>query len=233
MAYALTWAVWVPMALAGATVRQGYGWPTHVPGLFGPLAAAVAVLALTRGRAGVADLARATVRWRVRWYWYLVALSPAALYAVAAIAMASSGQGWPDSAELGSFSGLPVVAAPLMWLLLIALAFGEECGWRGFAVARLLERHDLLTTAVVVGVLWAAWHLPSMVFIENYRQLGVAILPGFFIGVVAGSVFLAWLYPATGGNVLMVALWHGTYNLCSGTAAAHGLVAALVSAGVM
>jgi membrane protease YdiL (CAAX protease family) len=117
--------------------------------------------------------------------------------------------------------------------LLIVLAFGEEIGWRGYAVHNLLERHGLLATALIVGVFWAAWHLPSFFVIENYKELGAAILPMFFLGIVAGSVFLAWLYRASGGSILICALWHGTYNLVSGTAAAHGMVAAVVSTGVM
>jgi len=52
-------------------------------------------------------------------------------------------------------------------------------------------------------------------------------------GIVAGSIFLAWLYRASGDSVFIVAVWHATYNLVSGTAAAHGLVAAVVSTAVM
>jgi membrane protease YdiL (CAAX protease family) len=131
------------------------------------------------------------------------------------------------------FSSLPVVSAPFMWLLLVITAYAEETGWRGFAVPHLMKTRGLLPTALVVGALWALWHVPSMFVIENYRQLGPGFLPGFFLGIVAGSIFLAWLYHASGGSVLVVAVWHATYNLFSGTAAAHGLVAAIVSTAVV
>ncbi len=98
---------------------------------------------------------------------------------------------------------------------------------------QLLKTRSLLTTALVVGVLWALWHVPSMFVIENYRELGMTFLPGFFFGVIAGSIFLGWLYRASGGSVLIVSVWHATFNLVSGTAAAHGLAAAIVSTGVM
>ena len=94
----------------------------------------------------------------------------------------ASGQGWPEVAELGEFSSLPVVAAPPMWP-------PEEAGWRGFAVPELLKTKSLLPTALVVGVLWALWHVPSMFVIETYRELGFAFLPGFFLGIVSGSIF--------------------------------------------
>jgi membrane protease YdiL (CAAX protease family) len=233
IAYAVSWAIWIPMALVGARVYQGSAWPTHVPGLFGPMAAAFAMWAVVGGRPGVKDLLRRMVRWRVAPRWYLVALSPLAFFGLAAVAMEVSGQGWPDLTELGRFSGLPVVAAPVMWLLLLGAGFAEETGWRGFAVPQLLRNRSLLTTALIVGVLWASWHVPSMFVIENYRELGVSFVPGFFIGIVAGSIFLAWLYRASGGSIFIVSLWHATFNLFSGTVAAHGLVAALVSTGVM
>ncbi|HET7421219.1 MAG TPA: CPBP family intramembrane glutamic endopeptidase, partial [Candidatus Dormibacteraeota bacterium] len=173
-------------------------------------------------------------KWRTEAKWYLAALSPLAFFAVAAVIMAVSGQGWPDLAELGKFSSLPVMIAPLMWVVMLLVnAFPEETGWRGFAVPRLLEKRSLLRTALIVGVLWALWHVPSMFVIENYRELGLPFIPGFLLGIVAGSIFLAWLYRASGGSVFVVAVWHATYNLFSGTAAAHGLVAAMVSTGVM
>jgi membrane protease YdiL (CAAX protease family) len=121
-----------------------------------------------------------------------------------------------------------------MWLAILALnAFPEEAGWRGFAVPELLQTRRLLSTGLLVGVFWALWHLPSLFFIETYRGLGTTFIPAFFLGVVSGSVFLAWLYSASGGSVLIVALWHATYNLFSGTAGAQGPVAAMVSTGVM
>ncbi len=234
IAYAFSWAIWIPMALSGARVYQGSAWPNHIPGLFGPMVAAFIMSALLAGRTGVVDLLRRMVRWQVDLKWYLAALSPLAFFALAAIAMVAMGQGWPNLNELGKFSSLPVLVAPVMWLVMLVInAYPEETGWRGFAVPELLKTRSLLSTALIIGVLWALWHVPSMFVIENYRQLGLAFLPGFFPGIVAGSIFLAWLYRASGGSVFIVAVWHATYNLFSGTAAAHGLVAAMVSTGVM
>ncbi len=224
-AFVLSWAVWIPMALAGATVQQGSAWPSHLPGVLGPAIAALAVTAVLGEQRA---LLRRTIRWRVAPLWYLVALSPLAIFAVAALV-----QGSIDIDDLGKFSGLPVVAAPGMLLLLVLAAFAEEIGWRGFAVQHLLDKHGLLMVAAIVGVLWACWHLPLFLLIANYRELGPSVLPMFFLGILSGSVFLAWLYRATGGSVLICALWHGAYNLVTGTAAATGMVAAVVSAAVM
>jgi membrane protease YdiL (CAAX protease family) len=233
IAFAFSWAIWIPMAVMGARAYQGSAWPNHITGLFGPLVAAFVMSAVVAGGIGVKDLVSRMFRWRVPVRWYVVALSPLAFFAVAAVGMAATGRGWPDLAELGKFSSLPVVAAPVMWLLLLVTAYAEETGWRGFAVPEMLKRTSLLNTGLVIGLLWVLWHVPSMFVIENYRQMGLAIVPTFTLGILAGSILLAWLYRASGGSVFIVAVWHATYNLVAGTAAAHGLVAAVVSTGVM
>lgn len=233
IAYAFSWAIWIPMALAGMRIYQASAWPSHLPGLFGPLVAAFVMSAVVGGGAAVKDLLGRMARWRVAARWYLAALSPLLFFALAAVAMAATGSGWPDLGELGKFAGLPVVAAAVMWLFLVVAGYAEETGWRGFAVPEMLKTRGFLSTVVVIGLLWAMWHIPSMFLIESYRQMGIAMFPTFTIGIVCGSIFLAWLYRASGGSVLMVAMWHGTYNLVSGTAAAHGLVAAVVTTGVM
>ena len=233
IAFAVSWVIWIPMALANVRVYQGSSWPSHVPGMIGPIVAAFLMSAIVGGGAGIKDLLSRLGRWHVAGRWYVVALSPLAFFAIAAVAMVATGGGLPALGELGKFSGLPVVAAPVMWLLLLVLAFAEETGWRGFAVPELLKTRSFLTTAVVVGLLWVLWHVPSFFLIDQYRQMGIAIVPMFLFGMVSGSIFLTWLYRASGGSILMVAMWHGTYNLVSGTAAAHGLVAAVVSTAVM
>jgi len=233
IAYGLSWAVWIPMALVGARIHEGQAWPTLVPGLVGPLAAAFIMSAVVAGPTGVRGLVRRMGQWRVASTWYLVALSPLAFYAVGAVIQGISGRGWPDLAQMGTYSGLPVVALPAMLFLLVLSAYPEETGWRGFAAQDMLKTRSLLWTSVVVGLLWALWHVPSFFVVDSYRQMGLAIVPEFTLGIVAGSILLTWLYRASGGSVLLIALWHGCYNLVSGTAAAHGLPAAVVTTAVM
>jgi membrane protease YdiL (CAAX protease family) len=182
LAYGVTWAIRIPMALMGVRVQQGEAWPTHIPGLFGPLAAALVMSAIAGQGAGVRGLLRRMLRWRVARRWYLVALSPLALYAGAVVVPGVLGQGWPDPAALGRFSGLPVVVFPVMWLLLLVTSCGEEAGWRGFAAEELMKTRSFLSTAVVIGLVWALWHVPSMFVVQNYRDMGIAMLPMFTLG---------------------------------------------------
>jgi hypothetical protein len=106
LAYALIWAWWLPLALAGQTVTEGDGWPTHFPGLLGPALAALLVTA-AQGPSGVGALLRRMGRWRIGLLGWLLAASPLALGAITVLVVGLTGQGWPQAAELGRYSGLP------------------------------------------------------------------------------------------------------------------------------
>jgi membrane protease YdiL (CAAX protease family) len=234
LAYALSWAWWVPLVLAGELVRPGTGWPTHFPGLLGPALAAFVVTARTHGRAGVRDLVGRMGHWRVAPRWYGWVLAPLALFAVAATGVGLSGGGWPAVADFGVISGLSTVGVLGVCVLIFAVnAYGEETGWRGYALPALQRRHDPLTASLLLAVGWAGWHAPLFFLLASYRDFGAAVLPGFFIGMVAGAIVLTWLTNGAGGSVLLPALWHTSYNLVAGTAAAQGAVAAVVTTGVI
>jgi hypothetical protein len=99
LAYALSWAWWIPMALRGDVVHPGVGWPTHLPGLAGPAVAAVVVTALVDGTAGLRDLGARLVRWRVGWRWWLLVLGTGALALLGVVAAAVTGDPLPSAAE--------------------------------------------------------------------------------------------------------------------------------------
>jgi uncharacterized protein len=83
LAYALSWAWWMPVALAQPEVERREGWPTHVPGLLGPMLAAFIVVAVTEGRRGVRELLASMVRWPDEPRWQVATLSPLVFLAAA------------------------------------------------------------------------------------------------------------------------------------------------------
>ena len=230
LAYLLSWAWWLPWILAGATVRVGVGWPTHLPGLAGPALSAVVVTALADGRDGLRALGRRAVRWRVGGWW----LTVVAILAAGAIAsLASAGVATADA-----LTGYPGVAgawgpAATLAFVLLVNGVGEELGWRGFAVERWSKRHALIPTALLVALVWAPWHLPVFFLTESFQAFAAADVAGWAMGLTAGSIVLAWLYRGSGGSVLLVSAWHTAFNLTSATPAASGAVAAASSTVVM
>ncbi len=233
LAYAVSWSWAVPLAAAHLVVRQGQGWPTHYLALFGPAIAAVAVTAWTLGRLGVRDLLARMIKWRVALRWWLAALSPVAFLGLALIMMAATGKDLPSPAEFGKFSGIPAIGVAGVLLLIIVGALGEEIGWRGYALPQLQRRFSPLASSLILALLWFGWHLPQFFLIATYRNLGAAGYVGMFFGLACGAVILTWLYNRSGGSILLVAIWHGLYNLVAGTQAATGMVAAVVSTLIM
>jgi deazaflavin-dependent oxidoreductase (nitroreductase family) len=89
--------------------------------------------------------------------------------------------------------------------------------------------HGFLRTAVIVGTVWALWHVPSFPVIETYRMMGLAIVPIFAIGLGSGAIVFGWLYERSGGSILIVALAHLSLNMATATHAGRGLPQALVT----
>src|SRR3954447_3329291 len=126
MAFALSWAWWLVLLAGGERVRRGEGWPSHIPGMMGPLLAALVVLAGTEGRAGVRRWLAAMARVPRARRWQLASLGPLGFAAVGAVLAAALGE-LASAREFTSFSGVAADVA-LFALLLLVSAFGEEAG---------------------------------------------------------------------------------------------------------
>jgi membrane protease YdiL (CAAX protease family) len=233
LAYLLSWSWWIPIAAAGDVVRPGDPWPTHMPGLLGPLLAALVVTGCVGGRPALDRFARRLVRWHGGWPTAVLAASPLALFAIGVFAVVASGTAGPGWQDLFVISGLPAAALPMLGGLLILNGFGEEGGWRGFAQERLQRRHGPVRAALFTALAWAGWHAPLFAILASFRGFSAALLPGFFLGMVAGALVLAHVYNVAGGSIAAAACWHVAYNLASATAAAQGTVAIVATTIVM
>ena len=115
---------------------------------------------------------------------------------------------------------------------------GEEFGWRGFALPRLVDRFSPLDASLRLGLIHAVWHLPAF-FIPGMPQTQTSF-PLFTLGVVSIAIFDTALYLRTGANLLLAILVHLLANVCGGIAldahvlnyffVAEGIGAALVVA---
>jgi membrane protease YdiL (CAAX protease family) len=196
LAYAISWVGW-PLYAAGV-------WP--IPFLAtGPLIAALIVIPITRGWSGLRELGSRMIRWRVRWYWYGVAVGlPLAVLLVTVVLNVALGAGAPSLAAIGPFSALLMVFAVRLINPLDG-PLGEEPGWRGFALPGLQTTRSPLLTTLILAVLITGWHLPTFV-------IGIGFQPSLFVGGVVGTVavtfWYTWLFNRTGGSVLLTLVSH-------------------------
>jgi membrane protease YdiL (CAAX protease family) len=234
LAYAITWAVGFSIA---ASLR---GWigvqipaTAHYLASYGPLLSAFIVTGMTARAAGIRELVGRMTRWRVGIHWILVALgSPIALYLISAVILRVWSGAWPDWSRFGSAEELPGLAGIAGWALhTLTFGFGEETGWRGFALPRLQKGRSARSATLILWVFWAIWHVAMFTYKENMMAMGTFEVIGWLVGMLSGAIVLTWLYNSTQGSILMVALWHGTYNAT--VAATEPLIAAIVSAFVI
>jgi len=165
--------------------------------------------------------------------WWLVVATTFGLAALGALQALVADSDLPRLAEFTRYTGVgSITPIAVIAVVLILNGFGEEVGWRGFAVERLLGDHDLRWTALVVGVGWAGWHLPLFWLVDSFRSFGPLAI-GWFVSMLAASVVLAHLYCAARHSILLVAAWHTAFNFTSATEATGALVGTVMSVGVI
>jgi membrane protease YdiL (CAAX protease family) len=207
LAYAMTWVLVFPLVLQGLGLTGELvpsGW--HALGALGPISAALVVTAGVGGRPALAEFAGRMLRWRVGTGWFLVSVfSPFLLFALATLILWLFGSPWPDFGRLDLEDLLS-----FFFLAGLLYGIGEESGWRGFALPRLQSGRSALAATLILTVFWALWHIPFFFYRFEFGAVQVA---GFFIGLLAGAIWLTCLYNSTGGSILMVAAWHSAWNL--------------------
>lgn len=200
----LLWGYWVVAMPAGGLQLSPAFLATALAGGFAPSLAAFAATRWSGDGRDVRQLAKALFAWRSDRAALAVALL-AAPGAAALSALAQAGLigalAWPDPS---------ILTAALVWPLLAAL--GEEFGWRGFLLPRLMVRNSLLVSAVVIGIVWGVWHLPAdYIALKGYGAwFWIAFVLNGPVGLTAHSLIMAWLWRSTRGSLPVAMLYHVT-----------------------
>lgn len=115
---------------------------------------------------------------------------------------------------------VPVFIVAFLALALIDGGVSEEPGWRGYAYPILRDRWGALPAAVVVGFVWALWHMGPPQWQILFAQGGdafAAFLPGYALAyvmvVLPLAVVFSWLYDNTRGSLLICFVAHAVYNI--------------------
>jgi membrane protease YdiL (CAAX protease family) len=106
---------------------------------------------------------------------------------------------------------LPIVAAPVVLLLFFLFAFFEEVGWMGYAFDPLQARRSALGASLLLGVVWASWHVPFYLL----AGLEPAWIAGQLAALVAIRTIMVWIYNNTLRSVFAAILYHAVYNTCT------------------
>jgi len=187
----------------------GSWWAGLPVGVFAPAFVALAVTAYGEGGAGVARLLMRIGRWQVGARWYLFAIGYMAATKLLAAPIHRMAVGaWPPFGE----TPLPLMLGAI--LVSTWVQAGEEVGWRGYALPTLATHLGLGGASVILGIIWALWHLP-LFFLHGSGSEGQSF-PVYLLHVTALSVAMSWLYWKTGGSLLLVMLLHASVNNTTG-----------------
>lgn len=225
LTFAITWPAFSGVAALSAGFAPSFAFlrlPLLILGIVSPALTAVWLTARSGGAAAVRDLLIRMFQWRVGWRWYLFAVGYMAAVKLAVALMHRIGTGeWPRFGPAGWY----LIVGGTVLSTVVGGQAGEEIGWRGFALPRLATRFGLGGGAVILGVIWAWWHLPLFFVVgaDTFRQS----FPIYMLQVTAISVAIAWLYAGTGGSLLLTMLMHAAINhskniVPSGAAGATG-----------
>ena len=229
LAFVGGWIVLLPTVL----FESGFGLiPINIPApavmlffipaaMAGPTLAAFVVARMVEGKEGTRKLLRRRIlRWRVGVQWYLMAIfgMPLVYFVAASFVLGMA----PLEALIEKWPLIFTSYLLKVVMLFFLVSLWEEIGWMGFALPRLQEKYGPLMASVVLGVLWALWHLPayfgSTQVVEDKVGLGeldrlLYLLPLLMLLATSTRIVMTWLFNSAMGSVIIVTLFHAAYNI--------------------
>jgi CAAX protease family protein len=175
---------------------------------FGPTMGAFVMTATTEGKPGIKALWKRFWNRNINFKWLLLTILFYSVVRLVAnlVSRIVDGQAYPILA-------LPDPPWMVVVMFISAFIFNgltEEFGWRGYALPRFQARWNALTSSILLGIIWAAWHIPS--FFVQGRPLYHVNFWGWAPNIILMSVIYTWIFNNTKGSVLAAALFHAMTN---------------------
>ncbi len=215
LTFVLSWAIWIPLTLSRYAV-----WPLAIPEgvsaivrLLGVLMPGVAAVLLTARAGGGSAVRRLLARfaiWRVGWRWWAAAvLVQPALLGLTALVHNILRADVPLRPI--PFAGWGALIANLVFLTLASL--GEETGWRGVALPGLQARRSAVVSSLILGLVWATWHLPFWILLGTAEQFGLGYFALNYLGFVPLTFYVTWFFNHSRAGLLLPVVFHVVFNM--------------------
>jgi membrane protease YdiL (CAAX protease family) len=213
-----TWAFWLPAIALGVRFDSAAGLVLLLVGLAVPGLSGIGFVYLTydeRGRTDFWNRVTQPRRFGIRWLIVilLVPLGVGVLAGVVDLLLGGTGPAWGEGVT--QFGVNPLAVLPTLFFATLPPIL-EELGWRGYALDRLQLKWSALSASVLLGVVWALWHLPLFFIPGSYQHDAVGFATTefwlFMAGIVALSVTFTWVYNNTDRSILGIIILHGWVN---------------------
>jgi len=209
-AYLFSWTYWLTALLGKNPAHPFYWLRGNGPaiGMFGPMLAAMIMRGFIskegfKGSVGVSRPLK----------FYAIAYFAPFFFILALIIFNQlTGIGhfeWTNSTPLLK----SILITALLVFLLLPVSFGEEYGWRGYLLPRLLPLGEIKGT-IILGVIWACWHLPVLSMAQESLWLSI---PVFLAEAILVAFPFTWLYRASGASILVLSLFHSSFDIWGDT----------------
>ncbi len=97
---------------------------------------------------------------------------------------------------------------PIVFVFFFIGAAAEELGYMGYAIDPMQDRWSALTASIIMGLVWAIWHYPSMIQVGQTQML----MAWGTLGTVGFRILYVWLYNNTGKSIFGIILFHAMSN---------------------
>jgi len=202
MALLFSWVAVMPLILDQTLPLE----PFQILGAFaGPTLSAVIVIAITEGRAGLSTFFKRYLQWKVGIVWWFTVLF-GILVALNIVATFILGL----SVLTEFFENMGLILPTYLLTLIVGVILGplwEEPGWRGFALPRLQAQYGPIVGSVILGMIWAVWHIPG--YAGGWMA---STFPALLIYCIGFSILATWIYNNTHGSILLMILLHSSSN---------------------
>lgn len=207
LAIVFCWIAVSPSLFMGAPFK-----PYQTIGAFSPLVAAFIVSAKLNRRAGINELLQRMTAWRFGLSSYLLAVFGLVILYIATILLSGA---LPIQALAEKWTLIFSFYIPALLTTYLVNPIGEETGWTGFALHHLQNQFRPWLSAVILGVMWAIWHLPAY-FVPS--EMGTFNVFGFVIFMfiaICTRVIWTWLTNNAKGSGIVGVLLHASSNAVS------------------
>lgn len=208
LVFLISWTIELPLVMNEQLGGSLFVFPMqHYISFLGPFLAAVFTVFIFRGFSGVkAFIVQSFVK-GTSLFWYLFALGMPILFFILSLLIQKMFTGQGISYELPWMESLGI------WLLgMVTFGIGEETGWRGFVLPELQLKFSPIVSACFITVIWALWYLPYFFEDARFMEMSLLMIAGWFVGLLASSLSLTWMFNKSGQNVWIPAFWQGIYQ---------------------
>jgi membrane protease YdiL (CAAX protease family) len=195
---------------------RGPAWAIamYMVNAFSPSVVAIVLTWKGEGKASLNQFLKRVIQFKIGWRWYLAVIAVVILPTLGQLLIIRL------LGQVFDFKGFITQLGSFIPLILIG-PLSEELGWRGYALGRLQTKWNALVSSIVVGILWALWHLPLFFMVgTSQHELHFSFI-SFLVGLIALSILFTWLNNNTGSSIWTAVLFHWLFTYAAQVVASY------------